>query len=235
MRQKLLSITQSIRLPSICVLCNQFHKNTLAVCSECITLMTPLGSSCRHCAFPLYDSQHLVCGYCIKQPPHFDSTTVAYRFEEPLRSLLHRFKYHHGLYHGPFLGQLIINAWQQKPTRPQCLIPVPMHPQKLKSRGFNQAAILVRLLAKKLQIPYDLSSCQKIVNTLAQAQLDGDKRALNMRGAYKIKELPPYTHVALVDDLLTTGSTANELAKMLKKSGIARVEVWCCARTVNKF
>jgi predicted amidophosphoribosyltransferase len=110
-----------------------------------------------------------------------------------------------------------------------------MHPQKLKSRGFNQAAILVRLLAKKLQIPYDLSSCQKIVNTLAQAQLDGDKRALNMRGAYKIKELPPYTHVALVDDLLTTGSTANELAKMLKKSGIARVEVWCCARTVNKF
>ena len=186
MRHKLLSIAQSIRLPSICVLCNQFHKSELAVCYECIALISPLGPSCQHCAYPLYDDSHLVCGYCIKKPPYFDHTTIAYRFEEPLRSLLHRFKYHAGLYLGPLLGQLILNAWQKNPSQPQCLIPVPMHPQKLKMRGFNQAAVLVRFLAKKLNIPYDLSSCQKIINTQPQAQLDGDKRAQNIRDAFTI-------------------------------------------------
>jgi ComF family protein len=232
MRHKLLSIAQSIRLPSICILCNQVHKNTLAVCSHCIALITPLGPSCQHCAYPLYDDSHLICGYCIKKPPHFDNAIIAYRFEEPLRSLLHRFKYHAGLYLGPFLGQLILNAWQKRPSQPQCLIPVPMHPKKLKIRGFNQSAILVQFLAKKLNLPYDLKCCQKIINTSPQAQLDGDKRAQNIRNAFHIKPLP-YSHVAIIDDLLTTGCTANELAKMLKNAGVKQVDVWCCARTIS--
>lgn len=231
MRHKLLSIAQSIRLPSICLLCNQFHKNKLAVCDACMLFMPSLGSTCIHCAFPLPDTEYLICGFCIKKPPFFDSTTTAYRFEEPLRSLVHRFKYREGLYLAPVLSQLILNAWHRKPTQPQCLIPVPMHAEKLKTRGFNQAAVVTRLLAKRLQLPYDLNSCQKTVNTQPQALLDGSERAHNLRGAFSIKPLP-YTHVALIDDLLTTGSTANELARTLKESGVERVELWCCARTV---
>jgi ComF family protein len=194
--------------------------------------MIPLGPSCTQCGFPLSDNTYLICGYCIKNPPSFDSATIAYRFEEPLRSLLHRFKYREGLYLGSFLSQLIINAWQKQPTQPQCLIPVPMHPKKLKIRGFNQAAVLTRLFAKQLKIPYDLISCQKKINTQPQALLDGKKRTQNIKGAFSIKKIP-YTHIALIDDLLTTGSTANELAQTLKKSGIETVELWCCARTVK--
>ncbi|WP_370530105.1 ComF family protein [Legionella sp. PC997] len=233
MRQKIWSLTQSLRLYSICALCNQFHNCKMAVCNACIELLTRLGPACHYCAYPLPDTHLLVCGRCIKKTPYFDRTIIHYIFEEPLRSLLHQFKYHNGLYLGSFLSHLIVNSLGHE-TKPQCLIPVPMHPQRIKARGFNHAAVLVRLLAKKLQLPYDLTSCQKIINTEPQASLDGEHRQRNLRHAFKTKKLP-WHHVAIIDDLLTTGSTANELALTLKKSGVKLVDVWCCARTVGKL
>ena len=237
MRDKLLSIAQSIRLPSICVLCNQFNQGSNSICNYCIDLLPTLGPSCTHCAQPLFQEDYLICGHCIKNPPYFDRALVKYPFEEPLRTLLHRFKYHNALYLGSFLSQLILNAWNaginkpQSSSQPQCLIPVPMHPKKLKLRGFNQSVLLAQFLAKKLKIPYDFRSCEKIVNTKAQASLDGEQRQKNLKGAFRIDPLP-YEHIAIVDDLLTTGSTANELARTLKNSGVKQVDIWCCARTI---
>lgn len=234
MRLKLASITQTMRLPSICVLCNQANPSPLAVCSECISLLPQLGPSCTHCANPLPDAFYPICGACIKKKPHFDLAAIAYSFEEPIRTLLHRFKYQNGLYLGPFLGQLIFNAKEQKklPT-PECLIPVPLHASKIKHRGFNQTLILTQFLAKRLHIPYDVKHCRKITNTLAQAHLDKIKRSGNIKKAFVVDKLP-YRHIALVDDLLTTGSTLNELAKQLKKAGVCQVDIWCCARTIGK-
>ncbi|MGL5742893.1 MAG: ComF family protein [Legionella sp.] len=117
---------------------------------------------------------------------------------------------------------------------PQCLIPVPMHPQRIRHRGFNQAAILAKLLAKKLKCAYDLTCCHKIHNTEPQANLDGEQRQKNLRRAFQSKPIP-YDHVAIIDALLTTGSTANELAFSFKETGIKQVDVWCCARTVGKW
>ncbi|OEH47365.1 hypothetical protein lpari_01681 [Legionella parisiensis] len=218
MRQKIWSLTQSLRLYSICILCNQFHNGKMAVCTPCIEFMTRLGPACRYCACPLPDTYLSVCGRCIKKIPYFDRAYMTYAFEEPLRNLLHQFKYHNGLYLGSFLSELIYLSLPKNEKMPQCLIPVPMHPQRIKSRGFNQAAVLVRLLAKKLQLPYDLTSCQKIINTEPQASLDSEQRKKNLRCAFKVKKIP-WHHVAIVDDLLTTGSTANELAFTLKNRG----------------
>ena len=156
-----------------------------------------------------------------------------YQFEEPLRTLLHQFKYHNGLYLTKFLSQLILNAYHTNPTKPQCLIPVPMHPEKLKLRGFNQAAVLTKHVARALNLPYDLYHCQKQINTVPQASLNGEQRQKNLHKAFHVNPLP-YEHVALIDDLLTTGSTANELAFTLKKAGIKTVDIWCCARAINK-
>lgn len=125
----------------------------------------------------------------------------------------------------------MLQAVSTMPKTPQCLIPVPLHPARLKQRGYNQTVVLTKLLAKKLYLPYDLKSCQKTKNTPAQASLEKTKRYSNLHQAFKVRTLP-YSHVVLVDDLLTTGSTANELALALKKTGIARVDIWCCARTV---
>lgn len=233
MRQKLSSIAQRIRLPSICILCNQFHSKRLAVCEACIALLPILGPACKYCALPLPNSLYPLCGQCIKKPPYFDKSIVHYSYEEPLRNLLHRFKYQNGLYLSTFLAQLIINAWKGQPSYPQCLIPIPMHPKKLKKRGFNQTIILARLLSKELNIPIDFSSCQKKINTLSQAELPSNQRIQNIKNAFSITRIP-YTHIALIDDLLTTGSTVNELSKELKKSGVKTIEIWCCARTVIK-
>jgi ComF family protein len=152
-------------------------------------------------------------------------------FEEPLRTLLHEFKYKKGLYLGPFIAQLMMQKIPLMDLEKTCLIPVPIHPQRLKERGYNQAVVLTQLLAKKLGYTYDLSRCQKKRNTPPQAGLDKKARQKNLRHAFETKPIH-YPHVVLIDDLMTTGSTANELACTLKAVGVHQVDVWCCARTV---
>ncbi|MDI1351852.1 MAG: ComF family protein [bacterium] len=195
--------------------------------------MPLLGPKCQYCACPLYDDSYLVCGQCIKKRPYFDQAIIHYTFEEPLRGLLHQFKYYNALYLTSFLSHLMINSLSHTTLNAQCLIPVPLHPQKLKARGFNQAALLAKKLGKKLNIPYDLTSCKKIINTAPQASLDGEQRQKNLRNAFKVQTIP-YQYVIIIDDLLTTGSTANELARSLKQKGVQQVDIWCCARTLAK-
>lgn len=233
MRKIISSITQKLRPLSICRLCNQYHRQALAICKNCIESFIPLGTACQYCANPLPDKGFSICGACIRQRPHFDDVCVAYRFEEPLRGLIHEFKYQQGLYLTKTLTTIIGHALAKETPlfKPECLIPIPMHPSRLKERGFNQAAVLAKALARQYDIPCNLRHCKKIINTAAQASLNSRERRMNLRKSFTVKPLP-YTHVALVDDLLTTGSTANELAAMLKKSGVKRVSLWCCARTI---
>jgi len=150
---------------------------------------------------------------------------ASYRFEEPLRTLLHDFKYRESLHLAKFLSSIM---GEIPPT--ECLIPVPSHKKRLRQRGFNHAVILAQHLAKKIQRPYLTSHIQKIIDTPSQAKLDASERRRNLQNAFKIKALP-YQHVTLIDDLITTGSTANELALQLKAQGVARVDLWCIAKT----
>ena len=231
MRHKIASIAQMLRLPVICGLCNQYHTGQLAICTECTALLTPLGPACSHCALPLVDSTFMICGRCIRKKPYVDTVITAYRFEEPLRTLLHEFKYREGLYLSTFLTSLMLHALPAEACKTECFIPVPMHPKRLRQRGFNQAAELAKHLSRKLKIPCDLSYCRKSVNTVPQAGLNAQERRKNLLHAFEAKATP-YQHITLIDDLLTTGSTANELARMLKNQGVSRVDLWCCARAV---
>lgn len=231
MRHKIASIAQRLRLPTICILCHQYHCGRLALCEDCCDHLSPLGTACVHCALPLPPSDFLVCGPCAKKIPFVNHTYAACRYEEPLRGLLHEFKYHEGLYLGSLFGSLILQRLPEEAKQTECLIPVPMHPKRLRERGYNQSAELSKHLARRLNIPYDLSACTKVRNTITQAHLNGTERRQNLKGAFKAKPLG-YQHVTLVDDLFTTGSTTNELAKTLKNQGVLRVDVWCCARAL---
>lgn len=230
MRQKIKSITQWLRLPTVCVLCGDYHHGTFAVCTECQLFFAPINNPCRYCSLPLANADFLVCGQCIKKPPYFDSVISYYRFEEPLRTLLHDFKYKKALYLRSFLAQLMINAFQSKIFKPDCLVPIPLHPQRLRERGFNQAAELAKLLAKQLNFPCNTRLCQKIINTPPQVGLNHKQRRKNLRHSFTVRA-NNYQHIILIDDLLTTGSTANEVARILKQQGVKRVDLWCCART----
>lgn len=228
MYQKIKSITQQWRLPSVCAVCCQNHTGLFTVCSFCEQLLTPLGPACRYCRHPLVDSAFAVCGHCVKKRPDFDAVFTAYRFNSLLRCLLHDYKYRQALHLRSFLVKLMKAALPEH-YRSDCLIPVPLHARRLRQRGFNQTAELAKRLAGELMIPYSLTHCHKRINTPTQAGLSGRQRRNNLKQSFTVKPMP-YAHVTLVDDLLTTGSTASELARGLKQQGVQRVDVLCCAR-----
>lgn len=216
------------RLSAICRLCGQYHKERHAICHPCTQLLEPLGPACYSCAVPLPAQDPLRCGACSVQRPHLDRVITAHRFTEPLRTLIHAFKYESALYLTSLLTELMWSAKEVDYTT-DCLIPIPLHHLRLKDRGFNQAAVLASQLSQKLQKPYDLYRCDKVIATLPQAGLSAKERQTNLKQAFRVSPLP-YQHVTLIDDLFTTGSTANEVAKTLKQRGVERVDLWCCAR-----
>lgn len=223
------NVIKSLRLPAICALCSDYHQRSGAVCHDCHQLFVPLGTTCQQCACLLPDSDFLICGQCIKKKPAFDTVTATYRFEEPLRTLLHQFKYNQSLHLTSSLATMMLQCPPPQIDTTECLIPVPMHPKKLQQRGYNQAAELTKRLSCAINKPYQLTQCAKIKNTTAQARLSGKERLNNVRQSFSVKPTP-LKHITLIDDLLTTGSTANELAGLFKKQGVLRISVWCCAR-----
>lgn len=227
---KFKSITQFMRIPACCPLCQQLHRSKHIVCSNCQQSLLPINNPCRCCAASLNDVKGGLCGRCIKQPPAFDRIFCHYQFDDVIRLLLHRYKYQNALYLRDFLAQMILDALTEMRQYPECLIPVPLHPARMKERGFNQSAELTKRLAKKLHIPSVLNLCSKEKHTPAQVKLDARQRQRNLENAFSCKP-SPYRHIAIIDDLLTTGSTVQALASVLKRKGVQRVDVWCCART----
>lgn len=227
MLQKIPIITH-LRLPAPCVLCHDYHRRPYAVCEPCETLLKPISNPCQYCGIALSDTLFKTCGHCIKKRPYFDRVLCAYLFREPLRTLLHDYKYQHALYLRSFLVKLMLQALPSN-YHSDCLIPVPLHRSRLKQRGFNQAAELTKLLAKKCRLPYSLTLCEKTINTPPQVGLHASARRQNLRRSFRVHPCD-YQHITLIDDLITTGSTANELARRFKQQGVKQVDVWCCAR-----
>ena len=227
---KISSIPYLLRLKTPCALCRRLHHGKFSVCAFCENTLMPLGPACTHCATPLFGTKALICGHCIKKKPTLDYVFAAYRFEEPLRTLLHDFKYRENLHLGKFLISLMQKSHADEPYQTECLIPVPTHKKRLQKRGFNHTVILAKHLAKQIQRPCLISHIQKIIDTPSQAKLDAAARRRNLQNTFQFKPLS-YKHVTLVDDLITTGSTANELAFQLKAQGVERVDLWCIAKT----
>ncbi len=117
-------------------------------------------------------------------------------------------------------------------TRPDCIIPVPLHRRRLISRGYNQSVELARPLARQLMVNLDTHSCKRIRNTIPQSDLPAKKRRGNVRNAFSVTEGISYRHVLIIDDVITTGSTVNELARTLYRAGVTRVDVLACAKTI---
>jgi ComF family protein len=225
-----LIISQACRFRKICVLCHLPFTGKHALCEPCFELLPKINAPCMYCALPLPDGQTSICGMCIKQPPVIQQAIIAYPFIEPLRTLIHLFKYHQGLYLSSTLSHLIFKHLSPTST-PELLIPVPIHKKKLQERGFNQAILLTKHLSKWLSIPYDIHACEKTEHTQSQTSLSSLARKINLEHSFKVNPMP-YEHVALIDDVYTTGSTTLSLAAKLRANGVKRVDVWCIARTI---
>jgi ComF family protein len=187
-----------------------------------------MATACACCGTPLPVAGR--CGRCLVRPPAFDTVESLYRYEQPVIHLIHALKFDAKLHLALTLGGLLADHIATLPgARPDKLVPVPMHPRRLGERGYNQALELARPLARRLGVAVDFTSCQKIRYVAPQATLSARQRRKNIRGAFCVTSAIGARHVAIVDDVMTTGATAGELARTLKKAGVGRVDVWVCA------
>jgi ComF family protein len=219
-----------------CLLCDEAADGTLAICTSCEAELPWLGGHCQVCALPL-PSHGLVCGACLKKPPSFSKVEVPWRYAFPIDSLITRFKHQArwplGRLLGELLSQHLSHAFDEGLPRPDLLLPVPLASRRQRQRGFNQAGLLCEWLSPLLQMPLQKDWLLRVIDTPAQQQLDAATRKRNLRKAFALAPGSAIhgRHIALVDDVLTTGATAESLARLLNKAGAARVDVYCLART----
>jgi len=193
--------------------------------------MPRIAPACLRCALPLEGVPGLICGHCQKQPPAFDRTVAAFAYRFPLNQLIPLIKYHGQTGQLGWLADSLADHLQHGCDQlPEVLIPVPLAASRLRRRGYNQAALLASRLAKHLGLTTDLGSLSKPRETAHQMELRGKARRRNLNGAF-LWQGPASSHVALIDDVLTTGTTVNEISRLLKKAGVRRVDIWVLART----
>jgi ComF family protein len=206
------------------------------LCSDCEGELPWLGEHCQVCALPL-PGAGLTCGDCLRRPPAFDRVTAPWRYGFPVDSLITRFKHQAQWPLGRLLGELLSHhlrhAFDEGLPRPDLLLAVPLAVARQRKRGFNQAQLLSQWLSESLQLPQQPHWLLRTSDTQAQQQLDARARRRNLRKAFALAPASRLDglRLALVDDVLTTGATAESLARLLKRAGAARVDVYCLART----
>lgn len=184
---------------------------------------------CPRCATPTPNGE--VCGACLKHPPTFDRAHAALSYLFPLDRLIPRLKYHGALAVAPVLGECLAEACETRP-RPDRLVAMPLHAARIRERGFNHATEIAREVAKRLELPLDAGSCRRVRDTPAQMGLPHDARRRNLRGAFACAAGLGGLHIGVIDDVMTTGTSLNELAATLKQAGAREVSCWVAARTL---
>jgi ComF family protein len=216
-------------LPPRCLLCGASGHGDSDLCADCAAELPRNQRCCARCALPLAVPAAL-CGHCQRRPPPWDGAWVPFRYGWPLNPLETRFKFGHDL----AAGRVLARQWlAEEPATPlpALLLPVPLHRTRLRQRGYNQALELARPLARHFALPLRHDVLRRVRATHAQTELDAVARRRNVHGAFALREgvaLP--AHVAVLDDVMTTGATLAECARVLKDAGVARVDVWALAR-----
>jgi ComF family protein len=159
-------------------------------------------------------------------------TLAPMQYQAPISTLVPRFKFHQDLAAGRLLAELFCRNTSSF-DRPDALVPVPLHLARLRKRGFDQALELAKMIAKRKSIPLRTDLLHRVRNTAAQSYLDASQRGKNLRNAFVVSQQSMPAHIALLDDVMTTGATVRECAKVLLKAGAKRVDVWVIARVAT--
>lgn len=184
---------------------------------------------CPACALPVPSGE--LCGHCLRHPPLFARTVATFDYAFPLDKLIQAMKYGGQLALAPAfaakLAQRIPRGYL-----PDCVIPMPLHPAKLRERGFNQSLLLAAPIARELGIELLPNACRRMRDTPPQSTLQWKARKKNMRNAFRCEVDLTGKRIALVDDVLTTGASLNALAEAVRQRGAAEIEAWVVARTL---
>lgn len=231
-------INKWLKLDQTCLLCGAKCDHDQRLCLPCEEELPWLSKKpqCSCCALPLQPTEGPLCTSCQLRTPAFTRVEAAWTFDFPIDSLISRFKHQ---VHWPtgkmltdYLAQHLEYAYLEGLPQPEALIPVPMSKQRLRQRGFNQTAFISHWLGKKLGCPVDEELIQRSRDTTSQQQLNAQERQHNLQGAFQLQQKArKYRHLALVDDVMTTGATGHILAQTLLDAGVQRIDLYCLART----
>lgn len=229
-------------LPRRCLLCRAPACANL--CAGCDADLPAIRDACRRCAIALElswagecdpSSGEQLCGSCISRPPPFDQTVAALNYQFPVTVLVQRFKFNRSLASGEVLSTRLLRALVGRHApgvNPvELIVPVPLHPARQWKRVFNQAEVMARDIGKALQISVAPGAIRRVRRTLAQTGLPAKIRKKNLKGAFAARPLD-VSSVALVDDVMTTGATVSECARVLRRAGVTSVSVWVAARAL---
>jgi ComF family protein len=220
--------------PGTCLLCAASRTGEIDLCRDCAADLPRNEPACTICAEPLAptDAEPRVCGACLGDPPPFDSSVVPFRYAYPLDHLVQGLKFRNQLACGRVLGQLFAeNLLARAAPLPEAIVPVPLAPGRYRQRGYNQASELALSIRRCTGITVMSDVVIRQRETSEQAGLDRKARRRNVRGAFAAIAPLRARHVAILDDVVTTGSTVRELAAMLQRAGAEQVTVWAVART----
>lgn len=210
-----------------CTLCGIFSHDGVW-CKACDADLPRLTTThCPVCALP---SPHgATCGKCLQRKPGFDRTVAAFAYAFPVDKLIQAVKFSEQL---ALAAQLADTLAQCISVRPDAIVAMPLHPLRLRERGFNQSLLLAQRLALDLGLPLLRDACQRTRNTMPQSTLPWQTRGKNMRKAFACSQDMSGKHIAIVDDVMTTGASIEELARTLRLAGAAQISAWVVARTL---
>jgi ComF family protein len=221
--------TMDVLAPQDCFVCGGTSRGD-AVCPDCVDgLPRRPPTACPQCALPGLDGGR--CAACTRNAPAYDATRAAYDFAFPVDALIHALKYRHQLSIATFLGDALAVHGADFGPDADLLLPMPLHPRRLAERGFNQAVELARAFARRRGLPLALAAVRKVRDLPPQAGLDREARLRSPRGAFEGVQALDGRRVIVVDDVMTTGATLDELARCLKQQGASWVGNLVVART----
>lgn len=221
--------------PHSCLLCGASAplKPGVDACFGCLGDLPKPGPSCLCCGDSLVAApgSATLCGACLARPPAFCRSTCLGPYEGGLAALVTGLKFRGQIVNARLLGHLLGRrlALETGPP-PDALVPVPLHPRRLRRRGYNQAAEIARWAARECKITMRADLVVRQRHTQPQPGLGAAARRANLRGAFRCRKRPGGLRIAVIDDVMTTGATAHSLALALLRAGCVNVEVWCCAR-----
>ncbi len=222
-------------IPVRCLLCTEKTNSSVALCAVCAEDLPIIIHPCRQCGIDIPVENNGLCGQCLKKTTKpWEELIIPFDYAPPINYFIVQLKFHANLAAADVLAHLLSDKikayYQHNPPWPEVIIPTPLHWRRLCKRGFNQAVEIAKPLAKEFNIPLDMRHHKRKRATKMQSDLSAKDRSLNVKSAFIVSNPFPWQHVAIVDDVVTTGSTIQEFAHTLKAAQVKRIDIWACAR-----
>ncbi|TNF85946.1 MAG: ComF family protein [Gammaproteobacteria bacterium] len=232
-RRALAKFVNTLFAPGLCLACGCELSGTGALCECCSQRLALVPNPCRYCGQP-NPVAGSVCPPCLLNPPRWQRLIAPLQYRGLTRDYLQQFKYSEALHLVRPLAGRCFESFHRFESRPEVLLPVPLHRRRLLERGFNQAEEIAIQWSRESAIPLDRRALTRLQSTPSQAGLSAVQREKNVRGVFSFDNRRGYHHVAIVDDIVTTGSTVGEITRVLHRGGVEFVEVWALARAYRE-